>query len=115
MPRSHSSVPTRRRRNKVLLATRGYWGGKSKIFKSAKETLEKGLQYAYRDRRARKREFRSLWIIRINAAARLQGVSYSVLMNNLKKKNITIDRKILAELAVSDIAAFNKVLTTAMN
>lgn len=115
MPRSHSSVPTRRRRNKVLSATRGYWGGKSKIFKSAKETLEKGLQYAYRDRRARKRAFRSLWITRINAAARLQGVSYSALMSNLKKKNISIDRKILAELAVSDIAAFNKVLTTAMN
>jgi len=112
MPRSSSSVPTRQRRNKILRAARGYYGGKHCLFKSAKEQVEKGLQYAYRDRKVRKREFRRLWIARINAAARIFGMNYSTLIDGLNKKNISINRKVLADLAVRDIKAFEQIVIT---
>ncbi len=111
MPRSSSSVPTRHRRNKILKAAKGYYGGKHRLFKSAKEQVEKGLQYSYRDRKVKKREFRRLWIARINAAARQFGMNYSTLIDGLNKKNIQINRKILADLAVKDIKAFEEIVT----
>lgn len=112
MPRSSSSVPTRRRRNKILKAAKGYYGGKHRLFKSAKEQVEKGMQYAYRDRRARRREFRRLWIVRINAAARMFDMSYSQLIDGMNKKGLEINRKILADLAVRDIEAFEEIVKT---
>ncbi|MBN1481043.1 50S ribosomal protein L20 [candidate division KSB1 bacterium] len=112
MPRSSSSVPTRHRRNKYLKAAKGYYGGKHRLFKSAKEQVEKGLQYAYRDRRNRRRVFRRLWIARINAAARLFDMSYSQLIDGMNKKGLDINRKILADLAVNDINAFEQVVKT---
>lgn len=110
MPRSSSSVPTRQRRNKYLKAAKGYYGGKHRLFKSAKEQVEKGLQYAYRDRRVRRREFRRLWIARINAAARMFDMSYSRLIDGMNKKGMEIDRKVLADLAVNDIQAFEAIV-----
>ena len=92
---------------------KGYWGSRSKVFTIAKNTVEKGLQYAYRDRRQRKRQFRQLWIVRINAAARENGLSYSKFMNGLKKASINIDRKVLADLAVFDKPAFAKLVEQA--
>jgi len=112
MPRSSSSVPTRRRRNKYLKAAKGYYGGKHRLFKSAKEQVEKGMQYAYRDRRVRRREFRRLWIARINAAARMFDMSYSQLIDGMNKKGLEINRKILADLAVRDINAFEEIVKT---
>jgi len=112
MPRSSSSVPTRQRRNKYLKAARGYYGGKHRLFKSAKEQVEKGLQYAYRDRRARRRTFRRLWIARINAAARTFDMSYSQLIDGMNKKDMDINRKVLADLAVHDIKAFEEIVNT---
>ncbi|MBN1999905.1 50S ribosomal protein L20 [candidate division KSB1 bacterium] len=112
MPRSHSSVPTKHRRNKILKAAKGYYGGKSRLFKSAKEQVEKGLQYSYRDRKKRKSEFRKLWIVRINAAARQFGMSYSALINGMEKKNILINRKMLSDIAVNDIKTFEKIVST---
>lgn len=112
MPRSSSSVPTRHRRNKILKAAKGYYGGKHRLFKSAKEQVEKGLQYAYRDRRARRRVFRRLWIVRINAAARMFDMTYSQLINGMSKKGLDINRKILADLAVHDINAFEEIVKT---
>lgn len=112
MPRSHSSAPTRRRRNKYLKEARGYYGGKHRLFKSAKEQVEKGLQYAYRDRKVRKREMRKLWIMRINAASRNFDTTYSALMNDMKKKNVQINRKMLADLAVHDLKAFEQIVKT---
>ncbi len=112
MPRAHSSVPTRRQRKKYLKAAKGYYGGKSKLFKSAKEQVEKGMQYSYRDRRARRRNLRSLWIARINAAARMYDMNYSTFIDGLKKKDIQLDRKILADMAVHDLKGFEKVVTT---
>ena len=111
MPRSSSSVPTRHRRNKILKAAKGYYGGKHRLFKSAKEQVEKGLQYAYRDRKVKKREFRRLWIARINAAARQFDMNYSSLIDGLNKKNIQINRKVLADLAVKDLKAFEEIVT----
>ena len=110
MPRSSSSVPTRARRNKYLKAAKGFYGGKHRLFKSAKEQVEKGLQYAYRDRRVRRREFRRLWITRINAAARIFDMSYSQLINGMNKKGLEINRKMLADLAVRDINAFAEIV-----
>jgi large subunit ribosomal protein L20 len=92
---------------------KGYWGRRSKIFRTAKEAVERAMTYAYRDRRVRKREFRALWIARINAAARLNGLSYSRLMGGLKKTGIELDRKILSDLAISDPACFAKIARTA--
>jgi len=110
MPRVKRGFKARQRRNKVLKLAKGYRGGHSKLFKTARITLDRAQSYAFRDRRARKRDFRRLWIIRINAAAREQGLSYSQLMGRLKKAGIELDRKMLAELAVNEPAAFEKVV-----
>jgi large subunit ribosomal protein L20 len=113
MPRSVNKVASSRRRKKILKQAKGYWGSRSKVYTVAKNTVEKGLQYQYRDRRNRKREFRKLWIIRINAGARLNGVSYSKLMGALKAKNIEIDRKLLADLAVREPETFSEIVKQA--
>ena len=106
MPRATNRVASRQRRKKVLKATRGYRGGRGKLYRTAEETLNKGLAYAYRDRRQKKRAFRSLWIVRINAAARLNGLSYSRMMSGLRQAGVEVNRKVLANLAVSDAQAF---------
>ena len=104
---------SRRRRKKILKLARGYRGGRSKLFRTAADSVDKALMYAYRDRKARKRDFRRLWIARINAGARMNEMSYSKLINGLKRANVELDRKILAEMAVSDPAAFSKVVRLA--
>ena len=106
MPRVKRSVHARKKRRKVLEQARGYWGLKHSSYKQAKEQVEHSLVYAYRDRKAKKREFRRLWILRINAAARQQGLSYNQFVAGLRKANIELDRKVLADLAVSDPDAF---------
>jgi large subunit ribosomal protein L20 len=113
MPRVKRGFKARQGRNKVLKAAKGFRGGHSKIYKTAFITLGKARQYAYRDRRARKRDFRRLWIVRINAAAREQGLSYSQFIAGLHKAGIGLDRKVLAEMAVHDRAAFSKVANMA--
>jgi large subunit ribosomal protein L20 len=113
MPRSTNNVASRRRRKKILKLAKGYWGARSKVYTVAKNTVEKALQYQYRDRRNRKREFRKLWIVRINAAARLNGVSYSQLMGAMKTRNMDINRKVLADLAVREPDAFKAIVQTA--
>lgn len=114
MPRSRNKVASRRRRKKVLEQAKGYWGARSKVYTVAKNAVEKGLQYQYRDRRVRKREFRKLWITRINAAARINGTSYSQLMGAMKAKDMEINRKVLADLAVSDPEAFKAIVEKAV-
>lgn len=99
----------RRRRNKVLKLARGYRAGRSKLFRTAADALDKALMYAYRDRRVRKRDFRRLWIARINAAARMNNLSYSKFMHGLKLSNVQLDRKVLADLAISDPSGFSKI------
>ncbi len=99
----------RRRRKKVLKLAKGFRGGRSKLFRTAADAVDKALMYAYRDRRARKRDFRRLWIARINAGARMNGLSYSKFIHGLKTANVELDRKVLAELAVSDPAGFSQV------
>ena len=113
MARIKGAMMTRKRRKKVLKLAKGYFGGKSKLFKTAKEADMKSGQYAYIGRRQRKRDFRRLWIARINAAAKLNGMNYSTFMNGLKKAGITMNRKMLAELAVSDAAAFTALVEKA--
>ena len=113
MPRAKGGFKTRRRRNRVLKEAEGFWGKRSTAYRSAQEAVDRAKRYAYRDRKARKREFRSLWVVRINAAARLVGLSYSALMGGLKKAGVAIDRKVLADLAVRDQAAFTKLAETA--
>ena len=113
MARIKGAMMTRKRRKKVLKLAKGYFGGKSKLFKTAKEAVMKSGQYAYIGRRQRKRDFRRLWIARINAAAKLNGMNYSTFMNGLKKAGITMNRKMLAELAVSDAAAFTALVEKA--
>jgi len=110
MPRSVNAVASRRRRKKVLNLAKGYWGSRSKVFTIAKNTVEKGLQYAYRDRKVKKREFRGLWIQRINAGARQHGISYSQLIGKLAVKNIGLNRKVLADLAMNHPEAFKAVI-----
>ena len=110
MPRSSNLVASRRRRKKLLALAKGYWGRRGNVLTVAKHSVEKGLQYAYRDRRNRKRQFRRLWIARINAAARQNGMSYSRLISGLKKSGIALNRKVLADLAVNDGNAFTKVV-----
>ena len=107
MPRSVNAVASRRRRKKIMDLAKGYWGSRSKVYTVAKNTVEKGLQYAYRDRKTKKREFRALWIQRINAGARQHGISYSVLMGKLAAKEIGLNRKVLADLAITDSTAFS--------
>jgi len=99
----------RRRRKKVLKLAKGFRGGRSKLFRTAADAVDKALMYAYRDRRARKRDFRKLWITRINAAARLHDLSYSKLMHGLKMAGVELDRKVLAELAISDPSGFEQI------
>ena len=106
MPRVKRGVPARRRRNRILREASGYYGGRGNLVKTAREAVEKGWKYAYRDRKQRKRVFRALWIARINAAAREHGLSYSRFMHGLKEAGVEIDRKVLAELAVSDPQTF---------
>ena len=113
MPRAGRSYDSRRRRKKVLKAAKGYFGGRRKLYTVAKHTVEKGLTYAYRDRRNRKRDFRRLWIVRINAAARLNGLSYSKLMHGLKLAGVELDRSVLSDMAISDPAAFAEVANLA--
>jgi large subunit ribosomal protein L20 len=110
MPRSVNAVAARQRRKKVLKRTRGYWGRRSNVWTVAKNAYEKGLSYAYRDRRKKKSEFRALWIQRINAAAREHGMSYSAFMGKLKKHEIDINRKVLADLAMNDPQAFEAIV-----
>ena len=99
----------RRRRQKVLKLAKGYRGGRSKLFRTAADAVDKALMYAYRDRRQRKRDFRKLWITRINAAARMNDLSYSKFISGLKRAEVTIDRKVLADLAISDPAGFAQI------
>ncbi len=112
MPRATNNVAANRRHRKVLKAAKGNYGGRSKLYRTAKETVQKGRDYAYRDRRNRKRDFRRLWIIRINAAVRMHGMSYSRFIDGLNKAGITLDRKILADLAVRDSGAFGQLVET---
>jgi large subunit ribosomal protein L20 len=113
MPRVKRGFKARRRRNKVLKLAKGYRGARSKLFRSATEAVDRGLKYAFRDRKAKKRDFRALWISRINAGARENGLSYSRLVYGLKKAEIGLDRKILAQLAATDPAGFSAVVEKA--
>ena len=106
MPRAVSNVPRLKRKKQIMKAARGAFGARSKLWRPAKENVERGWKYAYRDRKNKKRDFRKLWIIRINAGAHQNGMSYSVFMNGLKKAGVEIDRKVLADIAVNDAEAF---------
>ena len=112
MPRANSSVPRHRRHRKIVKQAKGYYGARSRTFKSAKDAVTKAGLYAYRDRRQRKRQFRRLWITRINAACRLNGTTYSAFINGLKIKGVELDRKILADMAVNDPQAFTKLTSS---
>jgi len=113
MPRAKGGPKTRARRKRVLNLAEGYWGAKSRLFRSATEAVDRALKYAYRDRKAKKRDFRRLWIARINAAARLNGLSYSKFIAGLTKAGIGLDRKILSDLAITDPTGFSKLAETA--
>ncbi len=113
MPRVRRGTKRHQRRKKILRRAKGYYIGKSNLFRQAMQAVDKSLSYAYRDRRARKRQFRSLWTIRINAAARINELSYSRFMCGLKKAGVTIDRKMLADVAVSDPSGFTALVQTA--
>lgn len=110
MPRVKRGTRKRKRRSKILKLAKGYWGARSHNYRTAKEAVERALQYAYRDRRTRKRDFRRLWIIRIKAGAESNGLSYSRFMHGLKEHNIELDRKILANLAVSSPQSFSRIV-----
>ncbi|HEX7572626.1 MAG TPA: 50S ribosomal protein L20 [Bacteroidota bacterium] len=114
MPRSQNKVASHRRRKRILANAKGYWGARSKVLTIAKHHIDKGLQYAYRDRKTKKRTFRQLWITRINAAARMHGTTYSRLIAGLDRKEVDINRKILADLAVSNPEAFAEVVKFAL-
>ena len=114
MPRANSSVPRHRRHRKVVKQAKGYYGARSRNFKAAKDAVEKAGLYAYRDRRQKKRQFRRLWIIRINAAARQNGLSYSQFIAKMKAKEVDLDRKVLADLAMNEPEAF-KELANSLN
>ena len=113
MPRVTKSLTARSKHKKVLKTTKGHYGARSRLFKTAKQSSIKSMQYAFRDRKNRKRNMRSLWIARINAGTRELGIPYSKVMNGLNKKNILLNRKILSDLAISDHSAFKKVVETA--
>jgi len=113
MAKIKHSVATRRRKKRLLKKTKGYWGDRSKQYRQARRALMHALVYAYRDRRVKKRDFRRLWITRINAACRAAGITYSKFMNGLKKAKVSLDRKILADLAVKDTHAFKKLVEIA--
>lgn len=110
MPRATNKVAAHRRRKRILKLAKGYWGRRGNVYTVAKNTVEKALQYQYRDRKQRKRQFRRLWIARINAAARLNGMSYSRLMGAIHKSEVVLNRKVLADLAVHDPHAFRQVV-----
>ena len=113
MPRVNHAVATKKRKKKVLKQSKGYWGARSRLFRTAREAVDRAQVYAYRDRRQRKRDFRRLWIVRINAAARRNGMSYSQLVHGLGQVGVAINRKVLADLAVRDPAAFAAVVEQA--
>ena len=113
MARIKRAVNAHKKRRKVMKLAKGYWGAKSKQYRAASEQVARSLRYAFEGRKLRKRDFRSLWITRINAAARLNGMSYSTFINGLKKHNVTVNRKMLADLAVNDPAAFAKLVEIA--
>ncbi|WP_243371782.1 50S ribosomal protein L20 [Geotalea sp. SG265] len=113
MPRVKRGFKARQRRNKVLKLAKGYRGARSKLFRSATEAVDRALNYAFRDRRVKKRDFRALWIARINAAARTNGISYSKLIFGLKQAKVEVDRKVMADLAVSDPRGFAEIVTVA--
>lgn len=115
MPRTSNKVASHRRRKRFLKLARGYWGSRKNVWTVAKNHIEKGLTHAFRDRRAKKRIFRRLWITRINAAARINGTTYSKLIHGLKEKNITINRKILADFAMNQPDVFKSIVDQAMN
>jgi large subunit ribosomal protein L20 len=110
MPRAKGGFKTRRRRKKILEKAKGYYGAKSRLYRIATEAVDKAMQYAYRDRKNKKREFRALWNIRINAAVRSFGLTYSQFMSGLKKANIALNRKVLADMAYNDPSAFNQLV-----
>ena len=110
MPKANNAVASKARRKRVIKKAKGFWGSRGNILTVVKHAVDKAEQYAYRDRRVKKRTFRSLWIMRINAAARLNGTTYSRLVNAMLKKNVEIDRKALAEIAVKDPAAFSQIV-----
>ena len=113
MPRVKRAITAKKKRRKILKMAKGFFGARSRLLRTATEATDRAMKYAYRDRRARKREFRQLWIARINATARLNNISYSRLMDGMKKSGIELDRKILAELAVNDPQAFAQVVVAA--
>ena len=115
MPRTTKSVTAKRKHKKVLSSTKGHYGARSRLYKTAKQSNIKSLQYAFRDRKIRKRSFRSLWISRINSAAKILNISYSQLINSLLKKNILLNRKMLADIAVNDEKTFQKIVELAKN
>jgi large subunit ribosomal protein L20 len=110
MPRSKNKVASRERRRRVMELAKGYWGERSNVWTIAKNHVEKGLTHAYRDRRLKRRNFRRLWIVRINAAARLNGTTYSRLINGMKQKNVDINRKVLAEIAMNEPNVFKMIV-----
>tara|TARA_X000001036_G_scaffold173351_1_gene164034 strand:+ start:3869 stop:4216 length:348 start_codon:yes stop_codon:yes gene_type:complete len=115
MPRVTKSVTAKAKHKKILTATKGHYGARSRLFKTAKQSHIKSMQYAFRDRKNKKRAFRSLWVARINAGSRELGVSYSKFVNSLSQKNIKLDRKILSDMAISDNPTFKKVVETAIS
>ncbi|MBN1637911.1 MAG: 50S ribosomal protein L20 [Ignavibacteriales bacterium] len=115
MPRTKNNVASKQRRKKILGLARGYWGARSKVYTVAKHHVEKGLQHAYRDRKAKKRTFRRLWIVRINAAARMNGTTYSKLIDAMTKKGVDINRKILASIAVENPNTFSEIVKFSFN
>jgi len=115
MPRVKKSLTAKAKHKKVLSTTKGHYGARSRLYKTAKQSNIKALQYAFRDRKNRKRNFRSLWISRINSGSRALGVSYSVLVNGLNHNNIALNRKILSDLAINDASTFEKIVKTAVN
>jgi len=113
MPRVKSSVTARKRHKRIIRQAKGYWGGRSRLYGTAREAVEKSWVYAFRDRKARKREFRNLWVSRINAAARVHDLSYSKFIDGLNKANVSLNRKVLADLAVKEPTAFQELTKVA--
>ena len=113
MPRAKGGSKSRQRRKKIMKLAKGYVGGRGRLYRSARETVERGLVFAYRDRRVKKRTFRGVWITRIGAAAKINGLSYSQLIKGLKLAGVELDRKVLAEIAIADIAGFGQIAQTA--
>jgi large subunit ribosomal protein L20 len=113
MSRVTTAAATRQKKNKIFKKAKGFWGGRHRLYRIAKEAVMRAGQFAYRDRHNKKRDFRSLWIIRVNAACRLNGITYNAFINGLKKNNIALNRKVLSEIAIADPVAFTKVVEAA--